>query len=1027
MKTQLLAIFMMLCVAGYSQSALTGRITDEQDQPLPGVNILIKGTTKGTVTDANGQYAIEGVPGDAVLIISFIGYATQEIPVGSNTSIDAKLVPDAKMLQEVVAVGYGMRTMKEVTGAVALVTSDEIAKINPVRLDQALQGQSAGVMISPTSGSPGAGWIIRIRGLTTNGNNNPLLLVDGVPYSTDGLNALNPADIESVSVLKDATAGIYGVQSGNGVILVTTKQGKRNARPTIEFSGYYGVQEVSKKLNLLDAHEFAVLKNEAFAAGGQTPPYGNVNLGSGTDWQDHLFESAPIRNYSVSVNGGGDKSTYSIGGSYLEQEGIIGGPKSFYRRYNGRANFRNDILKNLKLESVFLYANENRRTIAEMGISSPLFNAINANPISSPYNTDGSFSYLEDVAEVVNPLAQIANTFNDTKVNKITGKEELTYNISKSFELTGRAGYNYAIVDDKFFNPLVYYGAGKAMNTALNGNLDPRMTEIAPGVSVPILSSVTEVRSTYFNYNLELFLNFNRTINENHNVKATLGTGSYGDVNSSVSGTGFNVPYNSWEFADISATDGNNLLNSTGSWQTKGLMQSVFLRGEYAFKSKYLLSAIIRRDAASNFGANKRYGWFPAFSAAWLLSEESFFQSSWIEMAKLRVSYGEAGNNKIPYNRFRALLGGEAVYPFNDQLTNGSAIGVLGNQDLKWENNIQTNIGIDLNLMNGKVNFTTDYYIKKTEDLLFTPDISAISGAYGPGGSPPYVNGGDIKNSGFEFSLAYRGKVAKDFDVSVSYNLTTIKNEVTSLPPGVDFYSFGGFGVGGSSASRMEVGYPMGYFYGFKTEGVYQTAEEVASRGVTQSLAQPGDLRYADLNNDGVISFGNNSDKTIIGSPIPDVTMGINLSVSYKGFDLYAMGYASIGNEILRNYERQQPLANILAYRINRWTGPGSTNEHPGLTTGLNNNAVISEYYVEDGSFFRVRNIQLGYSLPSSLVRKFGATKFRIYVAGNNLFTFTKYRGYDPDFSSGSPTTAGIDTGYYPQAKTMMVGLNLNF
>ncbi|HEY9044890.1 MAG TPA: TonB-dependent receptor [Ohtaekwangia sp.] len=1027
MKTKLLALLMTLSLVGYGQSLLKGRVTDENDQPLPGVNVLIKGTSQGTVTDANGEYSLTNTTADAVLVLSFIGYAPQEITVGGKTSIDVKLLPDTKALQEVVVIGYGTTTQKELTGSVSVVDGQKLATLNPVRIDQALQGQAAGVQISSASGSPGGAWNIRIRGLSTNGDNNPLILVDGVPYSADGLSALNPADVESINVLKDATAGIYGVRAANGVIIITTKQGRKNSKPSLDFSGYYGVQQTTKKLDLLSAREFAVLKNEAYAAGGLTPPFSNVNLGKGTDWQDEVFQTAPIQNYNLNINGGSDKNAYSIGGSYMNQDGIVGGSKASYKRYNARLNFTTDLAPRVTLQSVLLYTNERRKTLPEMGISSVLFNTINANPAASPYNSDGTYAYLEDVTEVINPLAQMANTYNESRVNKLVGKEEITYKINNNFELSGRAGYNYAIVDDKNFSPLVYYGSGKAQNTALDGNLTPRTTAIATGVNIPIYNNVTETRSTYFNYNLEAFLNYNRSFGEFHKVKATLGTSMLANINKSLSGTGYNVPYNSNDFADISATDGANLLNNTSSWQNESRLQSFFVRGEYGFGSKYLFSALIRRDGSSNFGKNNRFGYFPAVSAAWVVSDESFFHPGIIEFMKVRASYGVSGNDKIGLFRYRALLGGEAVYPFNDQLVTGAAIGTLGNQDLKWETTHQTNFGVDFTLLNGRVDITTDYYIKKTNDLLFQPDISAISGAYAAGGSPPFVNGGDVKNSGFEFVIRYNDRVGEDFTFNIGYNLTTIRNRVTALPKGVDFYEFGSFGVGGGTATRMQVGYPMGYFFGYKTEGVYQTTQEIAERGVTQPDAKPGDLRYADVDKNGTIDFSNDTDKTIIGSPIPDVIMGLNIGMNFKGFDFATTFYASIGNEILRNYERQLPMANLLSYRMNRWTGPGSTNSEPRLTTDLTRNGVLSDYFVEDGSFVRIKNIQLGYTLPAAVSKRIGANKLRLYIAANNLATFTKYRGYDPDFSSSNPLVSGIDYGYYPQAKTYMAGLNLNF
>ncbi|HEY3401863.1 MAG TPA: TonB-dependent receptor [Ohtaekwangia sp.] len=1039
MKTKLLALLLTLSLATYGQGSLKGRVTDEKDQGLPGVNVLIKGTTQGTVTDANGEYTLANTTADAILVFSFIGYTAQEIAVAGKTVIDTQLVPDIQALQEVIVVGYGTTTAKELTGAVSVVKAEEITKLNTSRVDQALQGQVAGVQVTTGSGAPGGQMNIRIRGYTTNGDNNPLVVVDGIlyPNPTDALNALNPSDIESVNVLKDGTAGIYGVQSANGVILITTKQGRKNTKPSLDFTGYYGVQEAANKISVLNATEFAVLKNETYAGGNEAPPYANVNLGEGTNWQNEVFGTAPVQNYNIGLTGGGEKATYSIGASYFNQEGIIGGEKAGYKRYNLRVNTTFDISPKFTLENVLLYTNERRSTVPEMGISAILFNTLNANPISSPYTSAGEFTLLEDVSEVANPLAQIYNTFNDSKVNKIVGKQELTYKINSHFELTGRAGYNAAIVDYKDFSPPVYYGTGKAMNTlnlnSATGELEPRMKEIATGVSLPTYNWVNEKRTTYLDYNFEAFLNFNQTFNAQHKVKGTFGMSAYGNVSQELSGTGYNVPYNSAKFADISAATGPDVLNTTDSWQDQTRQQSFFLRGEYAYGSKYMFSAIVRRDGSSRFGENNRFGIFPAASAAWVISEEQFFNSSLIEFMKVRASYGVSGNDKIENWKYRALLGGEGVYPFDDQLTTGAALGVPGNEDLKWETTHQTNFGIDLNLLNGKIDITTDYYIKKTNDLLFQPAISAISGAYGAGGNSPYVNGGDVKNSGFEFAITYRDKIGSDFTYSIGYNLTTIKNEVTALQQGVDFYSFGGFGVGGGSVSRMQVGYPIGYFFGYKTDGIYQTQQEIDERGVSQDpdRVKPGDLIYKDLDNSGDISFSDHSDKEMIGSPIPDVIMGMNLSAGFRGFDFSLLLYASIGNEIVRNYERQQPMSNLLTYNINRWTGPGSTNEYPRLTTGNdtngNYNGVLSDYFVEDGSFLRIKNIQLGYTLPAAISKKIGARKLRFYVAANNLATFTKYLGYDPEFATKDPNVSGIDTGFYPQARTIMGGVNFNF
>ncbi|MFA0963826.1 SusC/RagA family TonB-linked outer membrane protein [Roseivirga sp. BDSF3-8] len=1022
----LIAFFLSLAQLAQAQT-VRGTVTDSQGEALPGVNIRVQNTSRGATTDINGAFSLNASSSDT-LVFSYIGYVSETVPVGNRSTIDVRLLEDLQTLSEVVVVGYGTSTKKELTGAVSIVNSDAIQELKPQRIEQALQGQVPGMVINSASGSPGGGLNIRIRGLSTNGENAPLVVVDGIVYDTDGLSALNPDDIESINVLKDGTAGIYGVRAANGVIIIETKRGRRNSKPTISLNGYYGVQETSRKLDLLNAREYAILKNETFASGGMVAPFTDVDaLGEGTDWQDEVFVSAPIQNYNMTVTGGTEKSSYSVGGSFLDQEGIVGGDKSGYRRYNFRLNFSTDLAPKVTLNNTLLYTNENRSVLPENVISSVLYNTINAPATTPVRNADGTYSYIESINDVINPLAQIENSFNEAVTNKLVGTQEIVYDISDAFTVTGRAGYNYALVDYKQFNPLVYYGSGKPQNTALNADLDPITTEIATDVEIPIRNSVNESISTFFNYNLEAFLNYNQKFGELHGVKATLGGSMWGERGKNLSGTAYNVPYNSNEYADISATDGSDLLNNVSSYQFRQRLQSIFLRGEYNYADRYIFSALVRRDQSSNFGPNYQVGYFPTGSAAWLLSEEDFWTSDAIDFVKLRASFGVSGNDQIGLFRYRGLLNGEGVYPFNDQLITGVAIGTLGNPDLKWESTEQFNIGSDLTLLNDRLSLTLDYYVKTTRDLLFQPDVSGVLGAYGAAGNPPFVNAGTVRNQGFEFSATYGQEITPNINFSVGYNLTTIDNEVIDLPQGVEFIETGAFGVGGTTSSRMEVGYPLGYFFGYETDGVYQTAEEVSSRGVDQPLAQAGDLRFVDQNGDGEVNFSDDSDKTIIGSPIPDMTMGLNLTLNVHGFDIVANMYASIGNDILRNYERQQPYSNLLDYRLGRWTGPGSTNEHPRLTTELTNNYVISDYFVEDGSFLRVKNLQLGYTLPESITQNIGAEQLRVYVSATNPFTFTEYMGYDPDFNNGNPLASGIDYGFYPQATIYMAGFNLKF
>jgi TonB-linked SusC/RagA family outer membrane protein len=1020
-----LLIIMSIHFSLIAQSgSIRGQVLDDRGDPIPGASILKVGTTSGTITDLDGYFTLTVSPGDQ-LRVSFVGYQTSIITVGTESSIVVNLVSEITSLGEVIVVGYGTATKKELTGAVSQVKGEEVTRMNMPRVDQALQGKLSGVTITTNSGAPGATSNIRIRGLGTFGNNNPLILVDGVIFDAAGLNSLNPNDIESINVLKDGTAGIYGVRAANGVIIIETKKGSLNSKASVDLSGYYGVQETARKLNLLNAREYAILKNESFAAGGMEPPFNNVNLGSGTDWQNEIFETAPIQEYNLTVTGGSEKTSYSIGGSYFGQQGIVGGPKSNFERYNARLNFVTELAPKVKLTSVFLYTHEQASGIAQGGIGSVLFNTINAYP-TEPVFVGDRFSYLENVADIINPLAQIENTFNETFVNKIVGKEEITYNINQHFSLNGRAGYNFALVDGKSFSPLAWFGPGKFANTARNENLDPVLVDVG-GTLIERGASVFENRNSFLDYNLETFLNYDRRFQDIHRVKGTLGLSYFGNRNFGLNGTAFNIPNNDPTFADISANQApGGFLNQTGSFQTRQRLVSSFIRGEYELKGRYMFSAILRRDGSTNFGPNNRIGYFPSISAGWVISGEDFFGSNAVDFMKLRASFGVSGNDQIGLFRYRGLMNGLARYVFNDFIVNGAAIGATSNPDLKWETTLQTNIGLDFTLFRS-IDFTANYFIKDTRDLLFQPAVSALLGSYGPGGSPPVINAGNVTNQGIELEIGYGTSKPEGVNFRVDYNFTYLKNRVTKVPEGLDFIPGAAFSVGGNVATRFQEGFPIGYFIGFQTDGIWQTQEEISSSPIVQPDARPGDLRFVDANGDGVINFSDDSDRTFIGSPIPDFIMGLNLGVDYKGFDFSANVYAAVGQEIIRNYERQQPFANQLAYIVNRWTGPGTSNDIPRLTTGQTRNTVFSDFFVEDGSFVRLRNVQLGYTLPEQLTGKIGIRAMRFYIAANNLITLTKYMGFDPDVGSGNPLFAGVDNGIFPQARVIMGGLNFRF
>lgn len=1024
-------VLTLLCSISIAQvygQSVSGTVMNERSEAIPYAKITVKSTNKPFLADGKGlfQVVVSSLNTDT-LVITAMGYQKQMVPVQGRTNLTVVMLEVSQDTKDVVVVGYGTAKSKELTGATSKVKGEDLEKMNMTRMDQALQGQVSGVTVSSNSGSPGGSANIRIRGLSTFGDNDPLILVDGVVYDSEGLNALNPSDIKSINVLKDATAGIYGVRAANGVIIVETKNGAINRKPSIEYNGYYGVQQTARKLDLLTAEEYAVIKNEAFAFGGQAMPFANTNLGTGTNWQDSVFSSAPVQSHNLSLNGGTLNTRYSIGLGYFNQEGIVGADKANFGRYNARLNFATDMSEKLKLNSVLLFSSDMRSTLPENGIGSVLYNTINAFPNEPVYSSPGTFSYMEEVSDIINPIAQMMNQYNWSTANKFVGKEEFIYEFNENLSLTNRFNYNYANVDSKVFSPLVWYGDGKYANTAANAQLESPEVEIADSVFIERGAAVYEERSTFLDLSYEAFLNYDKTFNEVHKIKGTLGASVFERKGQSLNGVAFGIPNNSLAYADISAnTAQGGYLNNVNSWEFKERLLSAFMRAEYAYKEKYLVSGILRRDGSSKFGPNSRWGIFPTISGGWLLSEEDFFKSKSIDYLKLRVSYGVSGNDQIPNFAYRALLNGEGVYVFDDLITQGVAIGRPANPDLKWETTRQLNIGLDLTWLKA-INFTTNYFIKNTNDLLFQPDVSALLGSYGPGGYPPIINAGDVSNKGWEFELAYQSDRKKILQTNLNFNLTTINNKVVSVPEGIQYIPGAAFSVGGDVATRFQEGYEIGYFFGYQTAGVYQTQEEIDNAAVVQEGAQPGDLIFVDQNGDGKINFSDDSDKTYLGSAIPDLTMGFAFNFKLHGFDLSGNVYAALGQEIIRNYERQQPYANQLAYVIDRWTGPGSTNEHPRLTTGPTNNNLFSDYYVEDGSFVRLRNIQFGYTVPSSVLRKIHVESLRVYVAANNLVTLTRYMGFDPDLGASNVLSAGVDYGMYPQARSIMSGLQIKF
>ncbi|MBC2846308.1 SusC/RagA family TonB-linked outer membrane protein [Winogradskyella flava] len=1045
----LFAVFFSMAVFGQTVDVTGTVIEASSGQPLPGVNVLLKNTAKGTSTDFDGNFKLNEVPINSVIVISYIGFITQEITIKSSEPINVSLQEDAESLSEIVVIGYGTQKKKESTGAVSVLDTEAIEKLNPQRVEQALQGQIAGVNVTSTSGSPGAGANIRIRGVSTNGDSRPLILVDG--NVIEDLSVLNPNDIKSINVLKDATAGIYGVRGANGVVLITTKTGRKASELKYSVDVYSGFQTTSQKIDVLGPRDYAIYVNDAL---GETVFFEYPQ--TGTDWQDEVFQTAAISDINFSVSGGGEKSAYSFGVSNLDQDGIVGAGKSNYRRSTARFSYQYDILDNLKLSSTGIYTNSKKNNLGENGIGAPLYNAVNINPNLAIFDIDGNFTSPTsvDAIEIVNPLAQIANTHNITTIDRYSATLGLDYTFFEKFTVSSKLQINYANVLDDIFRPVIDFGN----NFSKSGSVRPVSIETDDNGQFVSSSGGNEIvdNSAFFtDYTFDGYITYEDTFNEDHNLTVLLGGSAFRTRGRFYGQTGF-VLANDSNSVDDAFADGSvankidpvtgrlvprfredQLENGADMFDVR--LQSFFTRVQYNYKGKYLFSAVLRRDGSSRFGPNNKFGYFPSGSIGWNVSDEDFLSNSnTINFLKLRASYGIIGNDRIPDFRFITLLDNEGSVAPGNAITQtdillGVAPGVPGNPNLKWEEQETLNVGFDARFFDNKVSLTVDAFRKQTNDLLFDPQASGLINTSLSPTVFPTINAGTVVNKGIEFSIAYNNSFSEDIDFNIGFNLTTLENEVTSvngnIPP-----TTGEFGVGINqiNISRMVPGFSLGHYFGYETNGVYQTQAEIDALnanaadndGVFHTGAEVGDLKFVDRNGNGYID---EDDRTVIGEPIPDVTMGFNIGFRYKNIDFSANAFASIGNDMVRDYERKIPTANIGTFALDRWQGTGTSNSTPSFANGSVSTNTFSDFYVEDASFLRLQNVQIGLTFGEKTVSSLGVDKLRIYLSGNNLFTITDYSGYDPSASTGSPLAGTIDKGFYPVAKSYLVGVNLNF
>jgi len=1027
-----LFLFLSVLISGISfgqNQTVTGKVTGDKGESISNASVIVKNTKIGTTTNDMGVFSFS-VPATAkVLVISYVGYESKEVII-TGGSLDITLTESVAKMTEVVVVGYGTQRVTKVSGAISTIKGADIEKLKPVRTEEALQGKASGVTVIQ-SGSPGSKPTVLIRGIPSFSGTDPVVIIDGVPQTLTDFNSINPADIESINVLKDAaTTAIYGVKGGNGVILVTTRSGRKNQKTEITVNSNYGVQEVLNTIGVLNASEYGAIINEGSTVAGGNIIFPDLKvLGVGTDWQKEIFKTASLQSHNITARGGSDKMAYFLSAGYLNQGGIVGGnDKSVFSRGNFTANLNFDITSKLKFILNTTGVILDSRGIQENSFNSVLGSALNFDPTVTVNNTVpgtvGKYGFSNLLlSEIFNPLTKLDNTYNKNIGSKLYGKFEMQYDVLKDLKISTRFGYTKYDGNAKSFTPLVFYGPN---------NVDNSMNANGSAVAGRH-NSVAHEKTSNFNYTWETFANYNFRVGEDHTFETVLGFSQAKVSGNAAGATRQDVPFNSWDFADFTAAVGNNIATNTNAltgyyYQYFRRNQSFFGRVNYDYQDKYLASFTARRDGSYAFGINNKYANFFSGSLGWVVTKEKFFQSDFIDYLKIRGSYGSIGNENVNPQFVGIETGGSSYgptansngYSFGDVFYPGSTVGSAANDALRWEKQVQSNAGFDMTFFKRKFTLSADYFRKEVDGLLFTPSASLYLGTV----PIPTANIGSTKSSGIDVTLGYNETIGKALKLSTSLTFTTAKNEVTATNSDGTAKIFGGYYFNGQSQSVtvFEKGFTPGYFYGWKTAGLFQTAADVAAAPL-QAGAQPGDIRFVDVNGDGTITA---ADKTNIGDPFPDFTMGWSMNLEYKNFDFNAFTYASIGNDVYSAYERNANFTNKFRGVLGRWTGPGTTNDarNPRYSfTDANSNIRVSDRYVEDGSFIKIKNIQLGYTFPASVTKKV-FSKLRVYLQVKNAFTFTDYTGYDPEIAGGI-LDSGIDRGAYPQARTFAFGLDI--
>lgn len=995
---------------------ITGKVTDEKNEPIIGANVVVKGSTTGTITDMDGNFTLE-VPDQATLLVSYIGYTPKEVAVKNQNNLSIMMIEDSKTIDEVVVIGYGSVKKSNLTGAVSSVKTTEIQQTPMTSIDQGLVGRASGVQVTQTSGMPGAVASIRVRGSSSlQGGNEPLYVIDGFPvYSgtgfgstggntqISGLSTVNPSDIESIEILKDTSAtAIYGARAANGVVLITTKSGKKG-RDIITFESSFGVQNVAKTIDVMNAQEYAALVNEAYTNDGLDAPYNTTQLGeiaklgNGTNWQDEIFRPAMIQSYQLTFSGGDNKTTYAISGGYFDQKGVI--INSDFKRYSLRLNLDRQIFNTLKVGTHMSGTHTISRTSAtDVGGRDGVVNgALKMNPIQSVYANEetGEYTPTNDPGLLIpNPVATAKEEIYNNATTRVLGDVYAEWEFLKDLKLKVSLGMDIMYLKQNKYTPSNIYQ------------------------SLGIASAKVGVNRS-INWLNENILTWNKTFKDIHSLNILGGFTIQRNNVESVTGASSNFVNDVMKYNNLGA---GSIYDKPESSATQWSLMSYLARINYSLYDRYLFSVNGRVDGSSRFGGSNKYGFFPSGSVAWRISEEGFMEpvKAVINNLKLRTSYGFTGNTEIGVYESLATLGSNS-WTIGNQLVSGFYPNRIPNPDLKWEKTGQFDIGFDLGLFNNRLRLTADYYYKKTTDLLYNVAIPSASGY-----DSMLKNIGSVQNKGYELSIE-SDNLSGAFSWTTAFNISFNRNKVLELG-GETYKDVGTYDdhLKTSDIRRLIVGQPIGVFYGYRFDGIFQNEAECAQQTSSPSPIGVGLRRYKDLNGDGKIDATN--DREILGDANPKFFGGMTNTFAYKGFELNVFLQYSYGNKIF-NYnamELESPTGGQNVYQdlVNRWTPTNPSNEYQKATTNRNN--IVSDRFIEDGSFLKLKTVSLSYSFPKLNWKHIGG--LRLYVTGQNLLTWTKYRGYDPEVSYRGASTleAGEDFGGYPQARTFMFGIKLD-